>query len=190
MQAFCATSPQGETVCRWLRRETLPHPRYGLPNGFAFSPSRWAYSASYAQMDSSVGIHYESFAHTARHTLGSRRSRVIGEHYGTCHLRIDPSEILAVDSCVVALRSGHLRSNLAQARQVVRARRRRRSSTADFSAGISNGLRGLAHRFVDGPVLKCALILVGGVDGEGCLRQALSTIALLVPKAGKPSIQC
>jgi len=113
---------------------------------------------------------------------------VIGAHYGICHLRINPSEILAVDSCVVALRSGHLRSKLAQARQVVRARRRRRRRTSD--AGISNGLQGLAHRFVDGPVLKCAQILVGGVDGEGCLRQALSTIALLAPKPGKPLIQC
>ena len=61
---------------------------------------------------------------------------MIGAHSGICRLRMNPSGNAAVKPCVVAWKCGHLRpsrSNPAQARRAVRARRHR-YDTAFFSA--------------------------------------------------------
>ena len=152
--------------------------------------------------------------HSVKYFGVSRRLRVIGAHSGICRLRMNPSGNAAVNPCVVAWKCGHLRpsrSNPAQARRAVRARRHR-YDTAIFSTGISSiyvdGMRRLEHAFVDGPVLNCAPLLVNALDGEGCLIQALSkkvhrkrqaetrstratsVLPLRVPKTRKPAVRC
>jgi hypothetical protein len=93
----------------------------------------------------------------------SRRLRVIGAHSGICRLRMNPSGNAAVKPCVVAWKYGHVRpsrSNPAQARRAVRARR---------------------HRY-DTAIFKR--------QAETRSTRATSVLHLRVPETRKPAVRC
>jgi hypothetical protein len=94
---------------------------------------------------------------------GSRRSRVIGAHSGICRLRMNPSGNAAVKPCVVAWKCGHVRpsrSNPAQARRAIPARRHRHD-TAIFKR-----------------------------QPETRATRATSVLSLRVPETRKPAVPC